>query len=126
MRDVIFGSVVVICLGIAIWRTGRVHATREEATMNDDAARSAYFDVTEKEPEERRAAAQRFQGAPWSQQDEFHSRERKTMRAWAESRHVNLSAVVNALDRGMREAWPTSPNAVVVQKVIPCRPRLTY
>jgi hypothetical protein len=94
--------------------------------MDDTTAHLAYQDVTAKEPAERRAAALRFQGAPWSQQDDFHAKESQAMRGFSLSHHVSLSSVVRALDQGMRERWPTSPGIEVSQKVVPCRPRLMY
>jgi hypothetical protein len=82
--------------------------------------------VTSREWDFRRNAAMRFQGSPWSQQDEFHSREKGAIRVFAGAHHVSISSVVFALDQGMREHWPTQANVVVNQKVIPCRPRLAY
>jgi hypothetical protein len=126
VRDAIFGGVAILCFGLAVWRVEHAPVRREAATIDEGLARRAYREVTDKEPEERRAAARRFQGMLWSQQDEFHAKERQAMRNWAGAHHVTLSSVVSALDRGMRERWPVSPNVVVSQKVIPCRPRLTY
>jgi hypothetical protein len=48
------------------------------------------------------------------------------VKAFATENAVSVSGVLLALDRGMREKWPTHPGVVVSPKVIPCRPRLAY
>ena len=94
--------------------------------MSEAQARQAYLDVTSREADERRDAAIRFAGSAWSAQDDFHARERGMVRAVASGRHVSVSSVVSALDRGMRDGWPTAAGVLVSQRVIPCRPRLQY
>jgi hypothetical protein len=118
--------VIAIAVTVACVRVARAEVRREAPTMSDAQARQIYLDVTGSEPSERRDAALRFPGSAWSQQDEFHARERSLVRSTAMSRGVSVSSVVNALDRGMREGWPTRAGVVVSQRVIPCRPRLTY
>jgi len=107
-------------------RAGRVDAHPDTPRLDDATARVAYLDVTDKEVEERREAAFRFQGSAWSQQDDFHAKEREAIRSFAMSRGVSISSIVSALDRGMRERWPTRSGVLVSQRVIPCRPRLAY
>jgi hypothetical protein len=107
-------------------RAGLAPVKAESPSMNDRQARQVYFDVTAKEPDERRDAALRFAGSAWSEQDDFHARERGMVRAVANGRGVSVSNVVFALDRGMREGWPTGGGVAVSPKVIPCRPRLLY
>lgn len=94
--------------------------------MNEHLAHEAWLEITDKEGDARQRAAYRFQGSPWSQQDDFHGSEKGAVRSFVQNHHVSLSSVVNALDRGMREKWPTHPDVVVSQRVIPCRPRLAY
>jgi hypothetical protein len=119
-------SVLVALFFVAEIRIQRVHATGEVAATSDEDAHDLYREVTRREPQDRKAATLRFQGSPWSQQDEFHASEQRTIRRVAFEHHVGISAVVSALDRGMREGWPTEPGVVVSEKVIPCRPRLAY
>jgi hypothetical protein len=107
-------------------RAGGAEVKHEAPSMNETLARQVYLDVTQREPEERRDAAMRFAGSAWSAEDDFHSRERALVRSLASSRRVSVSSIVYALDRGMREGWPTAEGVVVSQRVIPCRPRLQY
>ena len=69
-------------------------------------------------------AALKFPGDPWSQDDDFHSREEAEARSFAASHDVRLADVLRAVDEGMRSHWPAaaSPNP----RVPPCRPRLAY
>jgi hypothetical protein len=112
----------VIAAGV---RVSRVDARREQPTVDDPLAHALYAEVTDKEVEERRDATLRFQGSPWSQQDDFHAKERDLVHSVAASHGVTTSSVVDALDRGMRERWTTRAE-IVSQRVIPCRPRLEY
>ena len=43
-----------------------------------------------------------------------------------EHHRVSVGGILFALDRGMRERWPTHPDVVIPPKVVPCRPRLAY
>jgi hypothetical protein len=126
LRDFLAYAIALFAFLVAGIRATRVPVRAEASAMNEALARQAYVEITSREGDLRRNAALRFQGSPWSQQDEFHSRERGAIRSFAGAHRVSISSVVNALDRGMREHWPTSANVVVNQKVIPCRPRLAY
>jgi hypothetical protein len=129
VKDVLPHLVIVGALALAavrVWRAPiRAEATME-AAMSPAQARQTYLDVTEREPAERRDAALRFPGSAWSEQDDFHARERSLVRSVAMSRGLGVSSIVAALDQGMRENWPTRSGVMVSQRVIPCRPRLTY
>jgi hypothetical protein len=126
MRDALAYAIMLVASVTAVARASFAKVPRSAPTMNDGLAHQAYLELTDKEAEERRSASLRFQGAVWSQQDEFHSKEAGLVRQFATAHHVSISSVVDALDRGMREQWPTRPNVVVSQRVIPCRPRLAY
>jgi hypothetical protein len=126
VRDWFSYGIVLAAWVLAVARISRVRASPETGRMSDALAHQIYLEVTDHENEDRRSAALRFQGSLWSQQDEFHSRERAAIRGSAALHRTGISSIVNVLDRGMRERWPTHPNVVVSQKVIPCRPRLAY
>jgi hypothetical protein len=126
VREAFFYVICAVLVGIAVRRAVRARAVPESPKLSVALSHEAFLAVTDKEDGDRREAAFRFQGSNWSQQDEFHSRESKTIRGWAGAHHVTSSAVVNALDRGMREGWPVHPGVEISQKVFPCRPRLSY
>jgi hypothetical protein len=126
VRDGFAYAIVLAVSVLAALRAAGVRARLEGARMSDPLAHQVYLDVTDQENDERRGAALQFEGSLWSRQDEFHAKERVTMRHVATIRHVSVSGVVNAIDRGMREHWPVHAGVVVSQKVIPCRPRLAY
>ncbi len=89
-------------------------------------ARAFYIAAAENEVLTRKRAEGRFRGSPWSQDDEFHNKEAKFIRNYGKSHRLSVAALVDAEGRGMHEGWPTPAGAVPEQKVLPCRPRLTY
>ncbi len=89
-------------------------------------AHDFYSAAAEAEVEARKKAVGRFRGSPWSRDDDFHNKEAKFIRAYAKSHKVTIAGLIDVLDRGMRESWPTPPNATPDQKILPCRPRLNY
>jgi hypothetical protein len=122
-----FSYIVFVCTLLAVGiHVAGVNAAPESSTIDEALAHTAYAEVTGKEPDERRDAAFRFPGSDWSQQDDFHAKEKDSVRDFAKAHGVTVSSVVNSLDRGMREGWATHPNVTVSQRVVPCRPRLAY
>jgi hypothetical protein len=90
------------------------------------AAQELYADAAEAEVLARQKAIGRFRGSPWSQDDEFHNKEAKLLRGEAMTRRVPLPVLIDNLDRGMHEGWPTGAAPAPDQTVLPCRPRLNY
>lgn len=126
VRDRYAYAVVVVAWTLAGSRALGRRIRPEAAIVSESVARQMYLEVTDREAEDRRSAALRFQGSAWSQQDEFHAKEKGTMRYVANLHRMSISSVLGAVDQGMRERWPTHANAAVSQEVIPCRPRLAY
>jgi hypothetical protein len=126
VRDRYAYAIVLIAWIIGGMRVLRRHVKPEGGAIGDELAHQVYLEVTDRENGDRRNAELRFQGSPWSQQDDFHAKEKGTLRYVGSTHHLTVSSVINAVDRGMREGWPTHANVVVTQKVIPCRPRLAY
>jgi hypothetical protein len=48
------------------------------------------------------------------------------LRAEAASHRTSLATMIDTLDRGMHEHWPTGGTTPPSQTVLPCRPRLSY
>ncbi len=90
------------------------------------AAQELYVAAAEAEVLERKKAIGRFRGSPWSQDDEFHNKEAKFLRGEARARRLPLPVLIDNLDRGMHEGWPTGEAPAPDQTVLPCRPRLNY
>jgi hypothetical protein len=126
VRDGFAYAIVLAVAVLAALRASGVRVKPEVPRTSEALAHQIYLDVTDHENDTRRGAALQFEGSLWSRQDEFHAKEKVTIRHVATLHHVNVSSVVNALDRGMRERWPVHSDVVVSQKVIPCRPRLAY
>jgi hypothetical protein len=123
---VIASLILLVVAVVACVRAARAHAPPETVSSDEAALRQAYAEVTSREPSERRQAALNFPGSNWSQQDDFHAAEKNTILGFAAAHGVSVSTVTRALDQGMREVWPTRAGIVLSQRVIPCRPRLTY
>jgi hypothetical protein len=85
-----------------------------------------YADGADQEPIEREEAAKSFRASPWSQDDDFHSKEAGRVKDFAKAHDVTPSSLLFALDEGMRHHWPTRSNKAPDPKVQPCRPRLIY
>jgi hypothetical protein len=129
-RDLPAQTYVAACVIALVGCVALFHARRPYVApfypLPDAAAHELYERAASEEVTARKKAAGRFRGSPWSQDDEFHSKEAKFIRAYSKSHRVPILSVVDALDRGMREHWETPPDKAPDLKVIPCRPRLTY
>jgi hypothetical protein len=124
VRDKIGYAVIAACAVAAVVRTSTSKPFHEPRPITPQLARLAWSELTNKEPSERREAAHRFPGDAWSADDDYHEHEQSAARGFAGNHDVSLTAVLDALDQGMREKWPTL--APIDPKVPPCRPRLTY
>jgi len=118
----LFGAALVV----AVLRTLHSKPPHDGALLPDDVAHDAFLETTDREADERREGAFRFQGSLWSQEDDFFAKETAFVKSWAGAHRVSVGAILFALDRGMREKWPTRPGVVITAKVVPCRPRLAY
>ncbi len=118
----LFGMTLVVALVRALHGNPKQHP----AVAPDALAREAYFETTDREADERREAAFRFQGSPWSQEDDFFAKETNLVKRFAADHDISVGSILIALDRGMREKWPTHADVVINPKAVPCRPRLAY
>ena len=123
-RDIVPKVAIALVASFAIVRVATAKPPAPGKPITDAQAHEAYRDVTSRERTMRRDAAVKFPGDPWSQDDDFHEREHEEMRSFAGSKELRLSDVVDSVDRGMREHWPTP--VTPYPKVPPCRPRLSY
>lgn len=110
-------------LGVAAARAALAPAPGLPAAP-DAATRRALFDaMADAEPDARRRAAEAFPGDPWSEDDAFHRMEAELARTTASRFGVATSDVLDAVDQGIRERWPTSSGARLRVTASPCRPR---
>lgn len=123
-----YGGACVIAVVIAavLFRSQPPRVTARFRPLPDEAAQEFYLAAVEAEVESRKSAAGRFQGSVWSQDDEVHNREARFLGTYGRTHRLSTASLVDALDRGMHEHWPTPGVAPPDQKVRPCRPRLTY
>lgn len=89
-------------------------------------AQAFYAAAAKEEVGERKKGQGKFRGSAWSQDDDFHYAEAQFLRSYSKSHRFTMGSVLDALDRGMREKWPTGDSPPPDQKVPPCRPRLSY
>ena len=111
---------------LAVVRAATSRPARLSGPATPQQARQAYSDDVDNEPHERQEAAKRFRASPWSQDDEFHSRENKRLKEFAKFQSISVTSLLDAIDEGMHENWPTPSHNVPNPKVMPCRPRLIY
>jgi hypothetical protein len=112
---------------IAVGRAVSAAAPEGPPTEMDEATRRAAFRaVASEETAMRREAAKHFPTDLWSQDDDFHERELRRARDWANAHRARLGDVLSALDEGMRAHWPHDNPRPLVTTVPPCRPRAIY
>ncbi len=80
-----------------------------------------YFQVASEESRMRAEGAKEFPADTWSQDDAYHNLEFKKAKKMAADRKRNLGDILQAIDDGMHERWP-SPYPMN-PKIIPCKPR---
>jgi len=124
-KPYIGACVICVALSAALVHSWPRRAPRE-AQVSLEQARAFYAEAAEREVGERVAALERFRSSEWSQQDDFHAHEASLIRDYARTHKMPVLGVLQALDRGMREKWPTPNGAAPQERIIPCRPRLTY
>jgi hypothetical protein len=94
------------------------------APPSEEVRRAIFREIAAAEPGLRDAAAKKFPGDAWSQDDDFHNREQESMRRLAGAYDVAFGEVLKAVDDGLRERWPGAGG--MRSSVPPCRPRLDY
>jgi len=114
---------LVICAAMFQSRPPPVPALRP---LGEVQAHEFYDRAAEAEGTTRKASANKFRGSPWSQDDDFHNKEAKFVRGYSKSHGVTIASLLDVLDRGSHAHWATPAGATVSQKIIPCRPRLSY
>jgi len=122
-----YGGLAVVgavLLTVLIQSRVKTHTPRFRI-LSADQAQEFYSHAADAEVGARKAAAGKFRGRPWSQDDEFHSREAKFVRDYSKSHRIPVASLLETLDRGMHEKWPT-PGMPPDPTIVPCRPRLTY
>jgi hypothetical protein len=124
-QSTVAASVVALVVAAALFQS-RPPAIPAFHTLPDGQAHALYTAAAEAEVTARGQASGRFRGSPWSQDDDFHNKEGKFIRNYAKAHGVAMASAIDALDRGMRAHWPTPNGTPLDQKVIPCRPRLSY
>ena len=126
MRDWAAFGVLGVILSVAILRALGSKPPHDARPLPEPVAHQVYLETTDREADERREGAFRFQGSLWSQEDDFFAKETSFIKELANQDRVSIGSILFALDEGMREKWPTHPGVVITPKVVPCRPRLAY
>jgi hypothetical protein len=126
VRGLLASGLFGVTIGVAVLRTVSSKPPHDGAQLPDAVAHEVFLETTDREADERREGAFRFQGSLWSQEDDFFAKETSFVKSLASMRRISVGAILFALDRGIREKWPTHPDVVITPKVVPCRPRLAY
>jgi hypothetical protein len=126
LADIVGSCVIGAAIFAALVRASTSHPFHVPGPATPAQTHQVYAEAVEKEPGERADASRRFRGSPWSADDDFHSKETKRVKDFAKGHDVTVASLLNGLDEGMRQHWPTASNNVPNPKVMPCRPRLVY
>ncbi len=119
-------GVVLAVIGTAILHSRPPGAIPRLRVLAVASAQAFYAAAAKAEVDERKKGQGKFRGSAWSQDDDFHYAEAQFMRSYAKSHKMPMGSLLDALDRGMRDRWPTDDSPPPDQKVPPCRPRLSY
>jgi hypothetical protein len=125
MTEASYGKIaVVLLIAAAVGRAETASGPPSGKPATEASSKDAYRDIVSRERTMRHDAAVKFPGDPWSQDDDFHSREESEARSFASKNDVRLTDVLRAVDDGMHAGWaaPVTPDP----RVPPCRPRLAY
>jgi len=125
-EDIIGACVVAAAVGVALVRVATSGPSHIPHIASASLGYELYVEDADKEPGDRRDSSRRFRGSPWSADDDFHFKESKRVKGLAKNRDVTMTSLLDWLDRGIHQSWPTLSNNVVNPKVMPCRPRLNY
>jgi hypothetical protein len=117
---------MVVLAAVGVARTVTSKPFHVPGPAADAQRHSIYEEGAEKEPGERQGAARRFRYSPWSQDDDFHNQESKRVKNFAKNHDVTVTSLLEGLDDGMRQHWPTPTPGLPNPRVQPCRPRLMY
>src|SRR5215472_15699584 len=115
---------VVVC-GIALARAATVRASETLVSASEADKRLAFTSIASREPQMRHEAAKNFPTDHWSQDDDFHSQERRAASDFARPHRIPLGDALEAIDDGMREHWTPAAN-LMRATVPPCQPRAIY
>jgi hypothetical protein len=124
-KSFVGACVIGAVLSLAVVHS-RPSARSRGAALSSEQEHAFYEEAADREAGERLAALERFPSSEWSQQDDFHALEGNFIRDYARVHRLPVRGVLAALDRGMRERWPTQRGAELEQRIVPCRPRLSY
>lgn len=119
-------TVLLGVLAVGSVRAATAEPPQPRAHLGDDGRRQVFEKLASLEPTQRMAAARKFAGDAWSQDDDFHAVQMQAARGIARRRGVSLGQVLRALDDGMREGWPVPGGVQMKTTVPPCRPRPVY
>jgi hypothetical protein len=119
-----WAPLVVVC-STAVIRAATATAPSAPLPATDAESRAAFDSMAGREVVWRREAAKEFPTDHWSQDDDFHRRERDAANDYARSHHVSVGDVLQAVDDGMREHWSRAAS-FMVPTVPPCQPRAIY
>lgn len=131
MRGSVRGAVLVRVLplsfvcAVAVGRGVFSPAIPPKARGDGALATQAFQAFQGNEAELRKKAAHDYPTDPWSEDDAFHAWEGGDAQAFADSHHVSLSVVLDALDEGMRAARARGDRRMT-GSVPPCHPRVSY
>lgn len=84
--------------------------------------------VAAKEPAWTTETTQNFPADNWSQRDDFHGREYRTLMELANQKRVRLEDVIRAVDDDLHAKGVSSPHAPDLRaaRAVPCKPRPFY
>lgn len=120
-----YGTILTL-VAFAVIRTQPNPASFRTRSFPPEKAHELYATLTDGEADDRQAAVKHFRSNRWSQDDDFFAKQAKHVREYATVHGMNPGMLVDALDVGMHEHWPTPAGVTPTATVIPCRPRLTY
>jgi len=117
----LFSGVTGVALVLAL-------AARAPAAPPHDpeAGHTAFTFFASQETPMRKEAAKSFPTDLWSQDDDFHKKERDRAMSYADSHHLPVDDVLSAIDEGLRDDWPRGGRVSLRATVPPCQPRAIY
>jgi len=126
LADLVGSVIIGGTIFAALMRAGTSRPFHLPGPASSAQAHLIYSEGAVKEPGERQEAARNFRGSPWSQDDDFHAKEKNRVKDYAKGHDLTVQSLLDGLDEGMRDHWLTPSNEQPNPKVMPCRPRLIY